>query len=144
MTLQSSILPDLAMRGLRPIRALVLSDGVREATLDSGLRDLGCEVEVETDLFAAIEAIQGSATGFGLFVVDWGALVSRDAAHRMVALIGPYPASMRIILVTDEGSSWLTGWDPDRLILLKAPISTEGLRRAFSRAVQHRMVWPAP
>ena len=138
-------LHDLAAPRLRGLRALVLTDAgdAGRHALAARLHQSGARVETQDDPLDAVERVQASSTGYGLFVMDCAAFGGAEAAHGVLAMLGTSRAALHVILVAEDfGARPFTG-DRDGLTLLRAPVEASDLRAGLEAATRDRLVWRA-
>lgn len=127
------------------VRVFLLSAGAGEGPgrIAERLAGFGGLVEVETDMFAAAEAAQADATGFGLFVMECDAFGGLEAGRRMIAMLGRAAERMPVILVSSEVRVQTFPGDSAGPIELRAPASAVSLRVGFEHALRDRLVYLA-
>lgn len=124
------------------VRVLLLSPEAGEARVAGRIAGLGGVVEVENDLYAAVETLNDDATGYGLFVMECDGFGGLEAGARVVAMIGRVAERMPVILVSSEVAVQ-TFPETHAPILLRAPLSAVALRVGFEHALRARLIYLA-
>ena len=127
------------------VRVLLLAPdgGEGGARIAERLQGFGGRIEAEHDEFAALEALQVDATGFGLFVMDCDPFGGLAAGRRVMSMIGLAAERTRCILISREVTVQTFPEDPMQPILLRAPLSAVSLRVGFEHALRERLVYQA-
>ncbi len=124
------------------VRVMVLSpDGGESRTIER-IAGLGGRVEVESDLYTAVETLNDDATGYGLFVMECDGFGGLEAGARAVAMMGRAVERMPVILVSSEVAVQ-TFPETHAPVLLRAPLSAVALRVGFEHALRERLVYLA-
>lgn len=127
------------------VRVMLLSttEGEGPGRAADRLAGLGGVVEVETDLFAALETLSDDATGHGLFVMECDGFGGLEAGRHAVAMMGRLVERMPVILVSSEVAVQTFPECAHAPVLLRAPLSAVGLRVGFEHALRDRMIYRA-
>lgn len=125
------------------VRVLLLSPSAGEgmSRVADQIAGFGGRIEAETDLFAAIETVQGDGTGFGLFVMECDAYGGLEAGLRAVAMMGRAAETTRVILISRDVVTQVFPEDPKAPIRLRAPLTAVSLRIGFEHALRERLVY---
>ena len=124
------------------VRVMLLSPEGTGARVAERIAGLGGVVEVESDLYAAVETLNEDATGFGLFVMECDGFGGLEAGARAVAMMGRAVERMPVILVSSEVAVQ-TFPETHAPVLLRAPLSAVALRVGFEHALRARLVYMA-
>ncbi|MFN4159011.1 MAG: hypothetical protein ACK4GO_11490 [Gemmobacter sp.] len=100
-------------------------------------------IEAEADLFAAIEAMQSDAIGYGLFIMECDAYGGLEVGRRALAMMGRSAEHTKVILISREVVVQTFPEGPSLPILLRSPISAVSLRVGFEHALRDRLVYQA-
>jgi hypothetical protein len=127
------------------VRVMLLSaeQGVGSGRAADRLAGLGGVVEVETDFFSAVEALNDDATGYGLFVMECDGFGGLEAGRNALSMMGCLVERMPVILVSAEVAVQTFPEQAHAPILLRAPLSAVGLRVGFEHALRDRLVYLA-
>lgn len=127
------------------IRVLTLTaDPLREGSATARrLGGLGGVVEVEDELFAALEKLIDDPRGYGLCVLECDAFGGVERVERALALMGGAAGSVPVILLSAECREQIFPEDRHEPILLRAPVSAVALRVALQHALRDRMAFMA-
>jgi hypothetical protein len=127
------------------VRVLLLAPNGGEggARIAERLQGFGGLIEAEYDEFAALEALQADATGYGLFVMECDPYGGLAAGRRVVSMLGLAARRTRTILISREVAVQTFPEDPQQPILLRSPLSAVSLRVGFEHALRERLVYQA-
>jgi hypothetical protein len=104
------------------------------------LAGLGGRVEAECDPMAAVEALAGGGSGYGLTVIECDGCGGLEAAQRLVRLAGQAGAQGPVILISTEVGEQIFPTDPAAPVLLRAPLTAVSLRLGFEHALRGRLI----
>ena len=127
------------------VRVLLLAPNGGEggARIAERLQGFGGLIETEYDEYAALEALQADATGFGLFVMECDPYGGLAAGRRVMSMIGLAAERTRCILISREVAVQTFPEDPMQPMLLRSPLSAVSLRVGFEHALRDRLVYQA-
>ncbi|MGQ0611362.1 MAG: hypothetical protein ACT4N9_09705 [Paracoccaceae bacterium] len=104
------------------------------------ITDLGCSVEHEHELFAALDRLLSDPTGYEIFVMDTDAFGGMSVGHRAVRLLGELAQRISVILIGADCTEQDLAADRDRPTVLRAPVQTMVLREVLDGAQRQRRV----
>jgi hypothetical protein len=127
------------------VRVMLLSPsgGEGPGRVADRIAGLGGVVEVETDLYAAIETLTEDATGYGLFVMECDGFGGVQAGRNAVSMLGRVVERMPVMLVSSEVAVQTFPEQPNAPVLLRAPLSSVALRVGFEHALRERLIYMA-
>lgn len=127
------------------VRVMLLSATGGEGTGRAAerLAGLGGIVEVETDLLSAVETLTDDATGYGLFVMECDGFGGLEAGRHALSMVGRLVESMPVILISAEVAVQTFPEQARAPVLLRAPLSSVGLRVGFEHALRARLIYLA-
>lgn len=133
---------DLVGWGIRVL--LLTADRLREAGATARrLSGLGGLVDVETELFAAIETLIEDPRGYGLCVLECDAFGGVERVARTLSLLAGAGTTVPVILLSAECAEQIFPEDRHEPILLRAPVSALALRVGLQHALRDRMAFMA-
>ena len=127
------------------VRVMLLSPA--EVATDSRvavrIAGLGGTIEMENEAFAALDAMIGDSTGYGLFVIECDAFGGLDAGRNLVSMLHKGGVLLPVILMSADCHEQEFPNDSDVPVVLRAPVSAVGLRVGFEHAMRDRLVFQA-
>lgn len=125
------------------VMLLSLNGGEGPGRVADRISGFGGVIECEADIYAAVEAMQSDATGYGLFVMECDAYGGLEAGRRAVAMMGRAAERTRVILISRDVAVQTFPEDLSQPILLRSPMSAVSLRVGFEHALRDRLVYMA-
>lgn len=127
------------------VKVLLLAPdyGDRDGKVAVRIAGLGGIVEQETDFYAALDALEGHHSGYGLFVMEADAYGGLDGARQMIAQLRRTDPRIPVILVASDCEQQTFPSDDRLPVELRAPLSAVALRVGFEHAMRHRLVFQA-
>lgn len=127
------------------VRVMLLSPA--EVATDSKvavrIAGLGGAIEIESEAFAAIDALIQHPTGYALFVIECDAFGGLEAGRMLVSLLHKGGVSMPVMLVSSDCQEQEFPNDYNGPVVLRAPVSAVGLRVGFEHALRDCLVFQA-
>ena len=127
------------------VRVLLLS--AAEVATDSRvairIAGLGGDIEIESEAFAALDAMIGDKIGYGLFVIECDAFGGLEVGRNLVSMLHKGGVCVPAILVSSECQEQEFPNDSHIPIVLRAPVSAVALRVGFEHAMRDRLVFQA-
>lgn len=120
------------------VRTMVLTAGASDSTIQR-IAGLGCRVEREDELFAALDKLLSDPSGYGLFIMDADSFGGLTAGHRAFRLLGEVAQRVPVILYSAECREQVFPQGRDKPTVLRAPLSSISLRVGFEHALQARV-----
>ena len=123
------------------VRVLLLTpeEDIKRSKIAEKLAGLGGRVEVEADVFTAID----DAMGYGLFVVECDAYGGLEEGRKILSMLRKSSVEIPAILLSSECPEQMFPSDQNGPIVLRAPLSAVALRVGFEHALRERLVYRA-
>jgi len=127
------------------VKVLLLAPdyGDRDGKVAVRIAGLGGIVEQEMDFYAALDALEGDHSGYGLCVIEADAFGGLHEARRMVGELRRTDPRIPVILVSSDCEVQSFPCDDRLPVELRAPLSAVSLRVGFEHAMRHRLVFQA-
>ena len=119
-------------------RVLLLAPQANEA-LFRRIAGLGGRVDLEVELYSALDALINDPADWDLFVMDCDAFGGLDAGRRAFAMLGLAAERVPMILASAECQTQVFPEDRRAPILLRAPATATSLRVAMEHALHNRL-----
>ncbi len=119
------------------VRTMLLSADT-SGVFTNRLKNFGCIVEQEQELFIALDSILSDPSGYGLFVIDADSLGGLDAARQAIRLLADISGRLPMILVSDQCREQVFPQTRDKPTILRSPLSAVALRVGIEHALRHR------
>lgn len=125
------------------VMLLAAEESTGAAGITERLAGFGGQVERETELFTALEALIDDPAGYGLFVMECEGLGGLELGLKAFSMLGELKSRMPVILVSRECTAQVFPEDRNAPILLRSPLSAVALRVGFEYALRERTLWYA-
>lgn len=125
------------------VRVMLLSPVADASSSKAAVRisGLGGAVEVETDAFAALEALVREPTRHGLLVVECDSFGGLEAGRSLVSMLHKKGVSVPTILLTSDCAEQEFPYERREPVVLRYPVSAVSLRVGFQHAMRDRLVF---
>lgn len=100
---------------------------------------LGCRIEQEDELFAALDKLLTDPAGYGLFIMDADAFGGLASGHRAFRLLGDVATRVPMIIFSSECQEQVFPDSRESPTVLRAPLSAVSLRAGFEHALRAKM-----
>ncbi len=131
-------LPSVASTPGKGMRMMAV--GRQPERMLAALQAAGARVEVEEDLFDAIETLQADRTGFAAVAVDCDGFGGIEAVRRLLPLFGRLREGLALVLAAAEVIQPDLSPRPGAPVLLRTPLSAPALRLGLGHLLRHRLV----
>lgn len=120
------------------VRTMVLTAGASNAAIQR-IAGLGCQIEREDELFAALDKLLSDPAGYGLFIMDADSFGGLAAGQRAFRLLGEVAQKVPMIMFSSECRDQVFPQGREGPTVLRAPLSAVSLRVGFEHALRARI-----